>query len=127
MQSGCPTPDPETPDPASEDPSQGNDQAGAGSGPHVNAQWKGTREAIEQAGLRLEDVWLRYFSFSGVVGEYETDAYLHGSFALSAVQADLLAHAVNELIDEIPRPYAPYSRQEHQDVEERRRETREET
>jgi hypothetical protein len=33
---------------------------------------------------------------------------------------------VNELIDEIHRPRAPYSPQEHQDVEERRKEARDE-
>ncbi|BBE24494.1 hypothetical protein MN0502_33770 (plasmid) [Arthrobacter sp. MN05-02] len=66
--------------------------------------------AIHHAGLAVPDVWLRYFSLSGMVDEYEVNAYLHGLVVLPPVQCDLIAHAVNELIDELPRPSrAPYS------------------
>jgi hypothetical protein len=68
---------------------------------------------------------MRYFSISGEAGDYEIDAYLNGSFTLSAIQADLLAHAVNELIDEIPLPRAPYSWEEHKDIKGRRTESAE--
>lgn len=73
-------------------------------------QARATREAIEEAGLSLNAVWTRYFSFTGAAGEYEIDAYLNGSMPLPTHERDLLAHAVNELIKELPpRRTAPYS------------------
>jgi hypothetical protein len=48
----------------------------------MNGQWKGTREAIEQAGLSLNEVWMRYFSISGEAGDYEVDA-IHYRSAVS--------------------------------------------
>jgi uncharacterized protein (DUF58 family) len=66
--------------------------------------------ALAEAGLTGGELWLKYFSIGGSAGEYETEAYLGGFFSLSAVQRDLLAHAANELIDELPqRRRAPYS------------------
>jgi hypothetical protein len=65
---------------------------------------------MEESGIPLGEVWLRYFSFTGAAGEYEIDAYLNGSLELPAQERDLLAHAVNELITELPpRRMAPYS------------------
>ena len=73
-------------------------------------QARATREAMEEAGLPINAVWMRYFSFTGAAGEYEIDAYLNGSLALPAHERDLVAHAVNELIKELPpRRLAPYS------------------
>ncbi|WP_407681111.1 hypothetical protein [Pseudarthrobacter siccitolerans] len=46
---------------------------------------------------------------SGDAGEYEVEAYLQGLLSLPPVQRDLLALAANELIDDLPRPHAPYS------------------
>lgn len=86
--------------------------------PHEQAQ--ATREAMEEAGLPLNAVWTRYFSFTGAVGEYEIDAYLNGSMGLAAHERDLLAHAVNELIKELPPPrMAPYSNNPTKRCEER--------
>lgn len=80
------------------------------------------REAMEESGIPLGEVWLRYFSFTGAAGEYEIDAYLNGSLELSEDERDLLAHAVNELIDELPpRRKAPYSDSETNRCEERDR------
>ncbi|MGF9664129.1 hypothetical protein AAIH25_19915 [Arthrobacter crystallopoietes] len=67
------------------------------------------RSALEAAGISVGDLWLHYFSLGGAVGEYEVEAYLQGLLALPALQRDLLAMAANELIEEIPRPRAPYS------------------
>ncbi|MBT2566959.1 hypothetical protein J7I84_10730 [Arthrobacter sp. ISL-85] len=65
---------------------------------------------MQLARLPLGEVWIRYFSFTGVAGEYEVDAYLNGSLELPAHERDLVAHAVNELINELPPPpTAPYS------------------
>ncbi|MDQ0769323.1 8-oxo-dGTP pyrophosphatase MutT (NUDIX family) [Pseudarthrobacter defluvii] len=86
--------------------------------PHEQAQ--ATREAMEEAGLPLHAVWTRYFSFTGAAGEYEIDAYLNGSMELAAHERDLLAHAVNELIKELPPPrMAPYSTNQTNPSEER--------
>ncbi|MDQ0770155.1 hypothetical protein QF031_002904 [Pseudarthrobacter defluvii] len=73
-------------------------------------QAQATRQAMEEAGITLSAVWMRYFSFTGAAGEYEVDAYLNGSLELPVHERDLLAHAVNELIKELPPPrMAPYS------------------
>lgn len=52
---------------------------------------------------------MKYFGMSGDAGEYEVEAYLQGLLSLPPIQRDLLALAANELIDERPRPRAPYS------------------
>ncbi|BBE24489.1 hypothetical protein MN0502_33720 (plasmid) [Arthrobacter sp. MN05-02] len=76
---------------------------------HLDKQRKLTWLAIRTADLNLQDVWVRYFSLAGSVDEYELDAYLHGLIVLPPLECDLIAEAVNELIDEIPPlPRAPY-------------------
>ncbi|MEQ7738584.1 hypothetical protein, partial [Escherichia coli] len=73
-------------------------------------QAQATRQAMDEAGLPIHAVWMRYFSFTGSAGEYEIDAYLNGSMKLPAHERDLVSHAVNELIKELPPPrMAPYS------------------
>ena len=68
------------------------------------------KQALDQAGFGVPELWMKYFSIGGVAGEYEVDAYLSGSFSLPPLQRDILAHAANELIDELPpRLRAPYS------------------
>ncbi|MCQ6272964.1 hypothetical protein M8J71_21120 [Pseudarthrobacter sp. R1] len=67
------------------------------------------RKALHHAGIRHGDLWLRYFSIGGTVGEYEVDAYIQSLMSLPPDQRDLIAHAANELIDEFPPlPRAPY-------------------
>jgi hypothetical protein len=63
-----------------------------------------TGRAINEADLAVSEVWLRYFSFSGMVEEYEVHAYVQGLIDLPRLQRDLIAQAVNELIDELPHP-----------------------
>ncbi|WP_458116016.1 hypothetical protein [Arthrobacter sp. D2-10] len=66
--------------------------------------------AVSHSRLDISELWLYYFSIGGSAGEYEVEAYLNASFSLPAIERDLLAHAVNELIDMIPPPpRAPYS------------------
>ncbi|WP_181034967.1 hypothetical protein [Arthrobacter sp. B0490] len=66
--------------------------------------------AIRHAQIDPGELWLHYFGLAGDAGEYEVEAYLHGSFTLPPLQRDLLAHAANELIDRLPAPpRAPYS------------------
>jgi hypothetical protein len=67
---------------------------------------------MEQAGISVSTLWLHYFSMTGSVGEYETEAYLQGLMSLPALQRDLLAQAANELLpDRSDLPRAPYSDQ----------------
>jgi hypothetical protein len=66
--------------------------------------------AVRHAQIDASELWLHYFGLGGDAGEYEVEAYLHGSFTLPPLQRDLLAHAANELIDRLPPPpRAPYS------------------
>lgn len=68
------------------------------------------RDALNQAGLETSQLWMKYFSIGGEAGEYEVDAYLNGSLSLPPLQRDILAHAANELIDDLPpRLRAPYA------------------
>ncbi|WP_247826111.1 hypothetical protein [Arthrobacter antioxidans] len=68
-----------------------------------------TLHAIHSSGLGLQDVWVRYFSFTGDVDEFEVNAYLNGLITLTPLDRDLVSLAVNELIAETPPPTAPYS------------------
>jgi len=65
--------------------------------------------AIDQADLGLSEVWFHYFSIGGNAGQLEVEAYLHHALPLPALERDILAHAVNELIDHRPVLYAPYT------------------
>jgi hypothetical protein len=67
--------------------------------------------AVEHAGLTLEDLWMRYFALGGDADLMDVDAHLSGLTDLSALQRDILAHAVNERLDElITQHRVPYSR-----------------
>ncbi|MGU3586461.1 hypothetical protein ACLBYD_25235 [Rhodococcus sp. C26F] len=65
--------------------------------------------ALRAAGLDVEELWLRYFALGGEVGKVEIEAYLNGLLPLPRLQHDLIAHAINERLDEIAPPRAPYS------------------
>jgi hypothetical protein len=65
--------------------------------------------AYEASKLTVAELWLRYFALGGAASELEVDAYLNGAIALPAIQHDMLAHAINERLDEIAPPAAPYS------------------
>ncbi|MUK01673.1 hypothetical protein GM708_06850 [Vibrio cholerae] len=78
--------------------------------PFADEQRALIRRAIEESGFSAGEVWMHYFSLSGDVDEYEVEAYLAGLMPMPAVECDLLALAVNELIDELPpRRRAPFS------------------
>ena len=66
-------------------------------------------DAFEAARLTVGELWLRYFALGGDAAELEIDAYLNGAMAMPAFQHDMLAHAINERLDEIAAPRAPYS------------------
>jgi hypothetical protein len=69
------------------------------------------RSAFEHAGLSLEQLWMRYFALGGTADLMEIDAQLAGLSELPAGQRDMLAHAVNERLDELTyQRRVPYSR-----------------
>jgi hypothetical protein len=69
------------------------------------------RAARDHAGLTLEDLWVRYFALGGDADLMDIDAHLSGLTLLPALQRDILAHAVNERLDElITQHRVPYSR-----------------
>ncbi|BBY26837.1 hypothetical protein [Mycolicibacterium sediminis] len=65
--------------------------------------------ALEAADITADQLWLRYFSLGGDADRFALDAYLNGAIALPPDQHDMLAHAINERLDEIAPPRAPYS------------------
>ncbi|AYA25342.1 hypothetical protein SAMN02745947_02775 [Rhodococcus rhodochrous J3] len=65
--------------------------------------------ALRASRLGVEELWLRYFALGGEVGRMEIEAYLNGLLPLSRLQHDLIAHAINERLDEIAPPRAPYA------------------
>jgi hypothetical protein len=73
---------------------------------HLSAKF---HDAYEASQLTVGELWLRYFALGGEASEMEVDAYLNGAIALPSFQHDMLAHAINERLDEISPPRAPYS------------------
>ena len=66
-------------------------------------------EAFTNTRLTLEELWLRYFALGGDAGKVEIEAYLAGLMPLPSLQHNILAHAINERLDELgPPPRAPY-------------------
>ncbi|MFC9255977.1 PP2C family protein-serine/threonine phosphatase [Amycolatopsis thailandensis] len=64
-----------------------------------------------RTGLTLEQLWLRYFALGGDVSELELEAFLQGLVPLPRIQRDMVAHAVNERLEEVSGVrQAPYSR-----------------
>jgi hypothetical protein len=51
--------------------------------------------------LTLQQLWLRYIALTGTCGAFEIDAFLHGLSDLPAAEQDILAHALNERLDEV--------------------------
>ena len=66
--------------------------------------------AYSRTELTVEELWTRYFALGGDVGLLELEAYLEGLLGLPVDQRDIVAVAVNERLDELVGPRAPYSR-----------------
>ncbi|MBG6226620.1 hypothetical protein IWX63_003219 [Arthrobacter sp. CAN_A2] len=77
--------------------------------PTPEDQRQRTLHAIHGSGLKVQSVWIRYFSLTGDIDEFELDAYLNGLITLTPLDRDLVSLAVNELIAETLPPTAPYS------------------
>lgn len=65
-------------------------------------QQRSSYHAAHDAELIADDVWLQYFSLGGNIKSVELDAYLHGLYPLLQAERDLIAMALNELIDDLP-------------------------
>ncbi|HUQ61655.1 PP2C family protein-serine/threonine phosphatase [Lentzea sp.] len=66
--------------------------------------------AFDRSDLTLQQLWTRYFALGGDAGPVEVEAFLHGLMPLPALQRDVLAHAVNERLDELTWPHrVPYT------------------
>jgi hypothetical protein len=61
-------------------------------------------EAMTASDISCWNAWQRYSEYTGVVNLFGIRAYLAGMVSLPIEECDLLAHAVNELIDERPPP-----------------------
>ena len=73
-------------------------------------QRRSLRTAVPQTRLTLEQLWHRYFALGGTAGLLEVDAFLQGLMPLPDLERDLLAHAVNERLDDLTgRARATYS------------------
>jgi hypothetical protein len=70
--------------------------------PHEPEQRHDLNAALQEADISVSELWLRYFSMSGVAGEYEVQAYTEGLISLPALQRELLALAAREIISETP-------------------------
>jgi hypothetical protein len=51
--------------------------------------------------LSLNQLWLRYIALTGSCAMIDIDAFLHGLSSLPAGEQDILAHALNERLDEV--------------------------
>jgi hypothetical protein len=76
-----------------------------------DAQRRGITAALQRVELTVPQLWLRFFALGGTADPAQVDGYLQGERSLPAIQADLLAQAVNERLDELlGARRAPYSR-----------------
>jgi hypothetical protein len=64
--------------------------------------------AFAASQLSVEALWLRYFALGGDAGKVEIEAYLSGLMPLPSLQHNILAHAINERLDELGPRRAPY-------------------
>ncbi|MUK03564.1 hypothetical protein GM708_17695 [Vibrio cholerae] len=62
------------------------------------------RAAMVTSDISCQDAWCRYVEYTGLADAVSIDAYLAGVVSLPLEECNLLAHAVNELIDEQPPP-----------------------
>lgn len=61
-------------------------------------------EAVEFWNISVTGMWLHYVSLGGDLTDCELDAYIHEAYFMAPYQHDILAKAVNELIDMLPPP-----------------------
>ncbi|MGY1638824.1 PP2C family protein-serine/threonine phosphatase [Geodermatophilus sp. SYSU D00742] len=73
-------------------------------------QHRALRAAFESAELTLEQLWTRYFALGGTADLFELEAQLQSLAPLPPGQRTVLAHALNERLDELfTQRRVPYS------------------
>ncbi|WP_233495640.1 PP2C family protein-serine/threonine phosphatase [Geodermatophilus sp. TF02-6] len=78
--------------------------------PPEEEQRRALRSALEVADLTLEQVWTRFFALGGNADLLEVDGHLQGLIPLASAEADVLAHTLNERLDELfTQRRVPYS------------------
>src|SRR4051812_25372531 len=102
--------DPTNVDPTSMGPTSMDPTSGPRGVRAADVQCSATREAFHCCDLSPGQLWARYLALGGTAGETEVAASLLGTARLPAEERDLVAHAVNERLDELAPPRAPYSR-----------------
>lgn len=59
--------------------------------------------------MTVQTLWLHYFSVGGNLRAFELEAYLNGAYLLPVAERNLVALALNEVIDTLPqRPRAAF-------------------
>jgi hypothetical protein len=58
--------------------------------------------AVGRTGLTTRELWIRYLALGGNADEVSLDAELHGLIPLPPGEYNVLAHAVNEALDDLP-------------------------
>ncbi len=58
--------------------------------------------AFRRSGLPLHELWLRYLALGGNLDEMSVAAQLHGVLQLPAGEYNVLAHTLNEALDDLP-------------------------
>lgn len=65
----------------------------------LGQQWSAVA-AVRELGIQLRDVWLQYVVLGGSSSSSTVTRYLQGDVVLPRVERDILAHAINEVIDD---------------------------
>jgi hypothetical protein len=79
--------------------------------PAEDVQRRAINLILPQSGLTLDELWIRYFGLGGAADAVEVEAYLQGMLILPTMDRDVLAHSLNERLDEIEWPgRVPYLR-----------------
>ncbi|MEG9249981.1 GAF domain-containing protein [Arthrobacter sp. Soc17.1.1.1] len=58
--------------------------------------------ALSKAGVTVSELWVRYYAVGGKVSEFEVQAYLGGLLVLPGSERNVLADAMNELLEGSP-------------------------
>ncbi|SDO53395.1 PP2C family protein-serine/threonine phosphatase [Geodermatophilus sp. DSM 45219] len=84
---------------------------GAPEDPSEEERRHALRSALEAADLTLDQLWTRYFAIGGHADLFEVEGHLQGLLSLPPAEVNVLAHALNERLDELVTqhrvPYLP--------------------
>ncbi len=76
-----------------------------GPGRHEDSSEEGRRRALrsalEVADLTVDQLWTRYFAIGGHADVLEVEGHLQGLMSLPPAEVNVLAHALNERLDEL--------------------------